>query len=103
MKYEKMDYTGKKGIGEYKVIPKNKSYNKTVYDPRIISNEDIINFSKKAMKEGLHNKRIIPMIKQGKVKIQGEIPYNGGILKFEGIKNLATNEIENAYPVLEWE
>ena len=103
VKYEKMDYTGKNGTGEYKVIPnKDKMYKKTVYDPKIISDDEIINLSKKAMDEGLSNKREIPLLKQKKIKIQGQTEYNGKKLKFEGIMNSETGEIENAYPVLEW-
>ncbi|WP_414848418.1 CdiA family toxin C-terminal domain-containing protein [Bacillus sp. IT-79MI2] len=103
VKYEKMDYTGKNGTGEYKVIPNgDKVYKKTVYDPEIISNDEIIALSKKAMEEGLNNKREIPLLKQKKIKIQGQAEYNGKNLKFEGIMNSETGEIENAYPVLDW-
>ncbi|PEE40894.1 hypothetical protein COL91_03460 [Bacillus pseudomycoides] len=103
VKYEKMDYTGKNGTGEYKVIPNgDKVYKKTVYDPKIISNDEIIDLSKKAMEEGLNNKREIPLLKQKKIKIQGQTDYNGKNSKFEGIMNSETGEIENAYPVLEW-
>lgn len=103
VKYEKMDYTGKNGTGQYKIIPNGKPYKKTVYDPKIISNDEIIDLSKKAMDEGQKNNRIIQLTKQKKIKIQGQADYNGKTLKFEGIKNLETGEIENAYPVLEWE
>ena len=103
VKYEKMDYTGKNGTGEYKVIPNgDKVYKKTVYDPKIISNDEIIALSKKAMEEGLNNKREIPLLKQKKIKIQGQADYNGKNLKFERIMNSETGEIENAYPVLDW-
>nr|WP_252198907.1 CdiA family toxin C-terminal domain-containing protein [Bacillus mycoides] len=103
VKYEKMDYTGKNGTGEYKVIPNgDKVYKKTVYDPKIISSDEIIALSKKAMEEGLNNKREIPLLKQKKIKIQGQADYNGKNLKFEGIMNSETGEIENAYPVLDW-
>lgn len=103
VKYEKMNYTGKNGTGEYKVIPNgDKVYKKTVYDPKIISNDEIIDLSKKAMEEGLNNKREIPLLKQKKIKIQGQTDYNGKNLKFEGIMNSETGEIENAYPVVEW-
>lgn len=98
-----MDYTGKNGTGQYKIIPNGKPYKKTVYDPKIISNDEIIDLSKKAMDEGQKNNRIIQLTKQKKIKIQGQADYNGKTLKFEGIKNLETGEIENAYPVLEWE
>ena len=54
------------------------------------------------MDEGLSNKREIPLLKQKKIKIQGQTEYNGKKLKFEGIMNSETGEIENAYPVLEW-
>ncbi|MGO5117214.1 CdiA family toxin C-terminal domain-containing protein [Clostridium sporogenes] len=103
-KYEKMDYTGTKGSGEYKTIPNgDKVYKKTVYNQKIISNDEIIDLSKKAMEEGIKNERVIKLVKQNKMKIRGQANYNGKILKFEGMKNLETGEIENAYPVLEWE
>lgn len=54
-------------------------YKKTVYDPKIISDDEIINLSKKAMDEGLSNKREIPLLKQKKIKIQGQTEYNGKI------------------------
>ncbi|MFS0655220.1 CdiA family toxin C-terminal domain-containing protein, partial [Bacillus sp. 179-C3.3 HS] len=103
VKYEKMDYTGTKGTGEYKIIPnKEKVYKKTIYDPKVISDEEIISLSKEAMVEGLNSKREIPLLKQKKIKIQGQADYNGEKLKFEGIMNSESGEIENAYPVLEW-
>lgn len=37
---------------------------------------------------------------QNKLKIKGETTYKGNVIKFEGYKNLTTNEIENAYPIL---
>ncbi|MCI4129873.1 CdiA family toxin C-terminal domain-containing protein [Bacillus haynesii] len=55
----------------------------------------MINLSKKAMAEGLSNKREIPLLKQKKIKIQGQTEYNGEKLKFEGIMNSETGEIEN--------
>ncbi|MDS0528097.1 CdiA family toxin C-terminal domain-containing protein [Clostridium sp. SHJSY1] len=102
-KYEKMDYTGKNGTGEYKTIPNgNKTYSKTLYDSSIISSDEIIELSKIAMEEGLINKRTVELGNQTKMKILGEANCKGKILKFEGIKNLITGEIDNAYPVLEW-
>ncbi|MDU0072829.1 EndoU domain-containing protein [Bacillus sp. FSL M8-0052] len=103
VKCEKMDYTGKNGTGEHKILPnKNRVYKKTVYDPKIISNDEIIDLSKKAMEDGIKNERIIRLVKQNKLIIQGEADYHGKKLKFEGIKNVETDEIENAFPVLEW-
>lgn len=65
-----MDYIGGNRTGEYKVIPNgDKVYKKTVYDPKIISNDEIIGLIKKAMEEGLNNKREIPLLKQKKIKI----------------------------------
>lgn len=54
------------------------------------------------MAKGLSNKREIPLLKQKKIKIQGQTDYNGTKLKFEGIMNAETGEIENAYLVIEW-
>ncbi|NFS28750.1 hypothetical protein FDF12_15010 [Clostridium botulinum] len=99
-----MDYTGKKGNGEYKKIPpegKN-PYKKTVYDPAGISNEEIIDLSKKAVDEGLLNNRVVPLENQHKTIIQGQVDYEGKVLKFEAYQDSYTGVVENAWPVLEW-
>ncbi|MEC2077046.1 hypothetical protein [Metabacillus fastidiosus] len=38
-------------------------YKKIVYDPKVISDDEIIDLSKEAMVEGLSSKREIPLLK----------------------------------------
>ena len=103
VKVEKKDFRGNP-TGEFKEIPPGERYfTKTVYDPAKISSEQIDLLSKEAMSEGLKNQRVTPLTKQNKVKIYGETDFNGVKIKFEGLKNLDTGEIENAWPVLKWE
>lgn len=103
VKVEKKDFRGNP-TGEFKEIPPGERYfTKTVYDPAKISSEQIDLLSKEAMSEGLKNQRVTPLTRQNKVKIYGETNYNGVKIKFEGLKNLDTGEIENAWPVLKWE
>lgn len=54
------------------------------------------------VEEGLKSERVVPLMKQNKLKIEGQTTYNGKVIKFGGIKNLETGEIENAYPVIDW-
>ncbi|MCY8918099.1 CdiA family toxin C-terminal domain-containing protein [Bacillus atrophaeus] len=100
MKVEIKDYRGI-GTGQYKYIPKeNKQpFKKTIYDPNIISNKDIVKFGKEAMDDGIKSNRIRALDGQNKETIQGTAS-NG--LKFEGIRNVETGEIDNFWPVLEW-
>ncbi|WP_278247687.1 MULTISPECIES: hypothetical protein [Clostridium] len=37
-----------------------------------------------------------------KIKIKGQVSYNGKMLKFEACQDINTGIVENAYPVLEW-
>jgi hypothetical protein len=99
MKVEIKDYQGK-GTGEFKYIPKEDKppLKKTIYDPNIISNDDIILFGKEAMEEGIISQRVIPLKSQSNKQLIRGVSSNG--LKFEGIKNIDTGEIENFYPVL---
>ena len=69
---------------QYKTV----DYPKTVYDPAIISNEQMIQWGKEAMEAGTIVGR----------KISG---YASNGLKFEGYIDLTTQEITNFYPVLE--
>ena len=97
---EKKDFRGKP-TGEYKEIPKGDySFFKTVYEPSKISNSDITWRSKKAMENGIKDKRITKVRGQSKERIRGEVIYKGKVLKFEGYRNTITKEIENAYPIL---
>ncbi|WP_254612884.1 CdiA family toxin C-terminal domain-containing protein [Brevibacillus sp. HB1.1] len=102
LKVEVKNYQGK-GTGEYKVVPKEDKppLKKTIYDPNVISNDDIVRLGKEAMEEGIKSQRVNQLKSQtNKQKIQG-VSSNG--LKFEGIKNTDTGEIENFYPVLKFE
>ncbi|WP_207645676.1 CdiA family toxin C-terminal domain-containing protein [Lachnobacterium bovis] len=97
------DYTGKPIPGEFKHVPGGKRiFKKTVYDPNVISDNEMIKLSKDAMKEAVKSGRKRVMDKQNKVLYQGKVSYKGKTLKFEGFENMNTGEIENAYPVLEW-
>ena len=71
--------------GELEIIPnqyKTIDYPKTVYDPAIISNEQMIQWGKEAMESGTIAER----------KISG---YASNGLKFEGYIDLTTQEITN--------
>ncbi|WP_051604924.1 CdiA family toxin C-terminal domain-containing protein [Lachnobacterium bovis] len=97
------DYTGKPIPGEFKHVPGGKRiFKKTVYDPNVISDNEMIKLSKDAMKEAVKENRFVSRPNQNKRLLQGQVSYKGKILKFEGFKNMNTGEIENAYPVLEW-
>lgn len=52
-------------------------YKKTVYDSKIMPNDEIIGLSKKTMEECLNNKREMPLLKQKKRKIQKQTDYYG--------------------------
>lgn len=67
---------------------KNVRTPKTVYDPKIISNEQMINWGKEAMANGTINGRVVT----------GQAS-NG--LKFQGFIDEATGEITNFYPALD--
>ena len=97
------DYTGKPIPGEFKHVPGGKRiFKKTVYDPNVISDNEMIKLSKDAMKEAVKSGRGIDRSRQNKFLYQGEVSYKGKKIKFEGYYNKKTGEIENAYPVLEW-
>ncbi|WP_179283184.1 CdiA family toxin C-terminal domain-containing protein, partial [Paenibacillus taichungensis] len=101
MKVEIKDYKGK-GTGEFKYIPKEDKppLKKTIYDTNVISNEDIIRLGKEAMEEGIISQRLSQLKSQNNKQIIRGVSSNG--LKFEGIKNIDTGEIENFYPVLKF-
>ncbi|PEA80547.1 hypothetical protein COL60_23980 [Bacillus pseudomycoides] len=97
LKVEIKDYRGQ-GTGEFKLVPKEgvNPLKKTVYDPNVISNDEIVRLGKEAMGNIFE---IEPLINQNKEKIKG-IAKNG--LKFEGLRNLETGEIDNFWPVFEF-
>ncbi|SES15936.1 hypothetical protein [Lachnobacterium bovis] len=99
----KKDYTRKTIPGEFKHVPgRNRIFKKTVYDPNVIPDNEMIKLSKDAMNEAVKSGRGKVIDIQNKIKYEGQVSYKGKILKFEGFKNMDTGEIENAYPVLEW-
>ncbi|TRZ40240.1 hypothetical protein CEQ21_04690 [Niallia circulans] len=61
---------------------------KTVYDPSIVSDEQLIEWGKEAMKNGEVNGRVVD-----------GIASNG--VRFRGFLNLETNEITNFFPTIE--
>ncbi|WP_069679651.1 hypothetical protein [Clostridium taeniosporum] len=58
--------------------------------------------SKRAVDEGILNNRNFPLENQHKTIIQGQVDYNGKVLKFEAFQDSYTGIVENAWPVLEW-
>ena len=101
LKVEVKNYQGK-GTGEYKVVPKEDKppHKKTIYDPNVISNDDIVRLGKEAMEEGIKSQRVSQLKSQTNKQIIRGVSSNG--LKFEGIKNIDTGEIENFYPVFKF-
>ncbi|MDN4086212.1 CdiA family toxin C-terminal domain-containing protein, partial [Paenibacillus polymyxa] len=101
LKVEVKNYQGKR-TGEYKVIPKEDKppLKKTIYDPNVISSDDIVRLGKEAMEEGIKSQRVNQLKSQANKQIIRGVSSNG--LKFEGIKNIDTGEIENFYPVLKF-
>jgi len=83
-------------LGSSKKNPNGKTYTKTVYiEP--VTDEQIILWSKEAMKDAVENNRF---------KVQKEQTYIYGIakngLKFEGYRDNITNKITTFYPVEDW-
>ena len=75
---------------------------KTVYDPKVFSDEQILKLGREAMEEGISNNRII----QGGDRspsdmVEGYVNVNGKQLKFMGFKDKNTGEISNFFPVLD--
>ncbi len=97
---EKKDYKGQ-GTGEFKKIPKDEKepFRKTIYDPGLISSDEIVRLGKEAMEDGINSLRIKDLNQANVQKVQG-ISSNG--LKFEGFLNKETGEITNFYPVVEF-
>ncbi len=80
----KLDREGNIIPGELKVV----SQPKTVYDPSIISDEQLIDWGKEAMRNGEVNGRVVD-----------GVASNG--VRFRGFLNLETNEITNFFPTIE--
>ncbi|MEH6962913.1 pre-toxin TG domain-containing protein [Priestia megaterium] len=75
---------------------------KTIYDPKVFSDEQILKLGREAMEEGISNNRII----QGRDRspsdmVEGYVNVNGKQLKFMGFKDKNTGEISNFFPVLD--
>lgn len=70
--------------GQYKTI----TYPKTVYDPSIISDTQMIQWGKEAMESGVVTGRVVT-------------GYSSNGLKFTGFIDEATGKITNFYPALE--
>lgn len=75
---------------------------KTIYDPKVFSDEQILKLGREATEEGISNNRII----QGRDRspsdmVEGYVNVNGKQLKFMGFKDKNTGEISNFFPVLD--
>ncbi|MEK4245279.1 T7SS effector LXG polymorphic toxin [Psychrobacillus sp. FSL K6-2684] len=106
VKYQLPVYDGlsKENGGKGKFTGQWKEYKnpKTVYDPKVFSDEQILKLGREAMEEGISNNRII----QGgdrspSVMVEGYVNVNGKQLKFMGFKDKNTGEISNFFPVLD--
>jgi hypothetical protein len=74
---------------------------KTVYDPNIISDEQILKLGKEAMEEGIVSKRIsLGKGRSPSDTVEGFAEINGEELKFIGFKDKNTDEIINFFPVI---
>ncbi|PSA89736.1 TopI - like protein YobL [Bacillus atrophaeus] len=98
LKIEVKDYRGQ-GTGKFKLEPKEGKdpLRKTIYDPSVISDEEIIKLGKEAMENGLLKNQVDELGYQDKIRGTSS---NG--LKFEGFRNKETGEISNFYPVIEF-
>ncbi|MFD1464126.1 CdiA family toxin C-terminal domain-containing protein, partial [Paenibacillus farraposensis] len=75
---------------------------KTVYDPKVFSDEQILKLGKEAMEEGVGNNRIIPGgVRSPSDMVEGYVNINGKKLKFMGFKDKITGDITNFFPVLD--
>lgn len=101
LKVEIKDYRGQ-GTGEFKFVPKEDKppHKKTVYDPALISSDEIVRLGNEAMEEGIESSRVKQLKGQTNKQMIRGVSSNG--LKFEGFKNTDTGEIENFYPVLKF-
>jgi hypothetical protein len=82
------------GSGEWK----STYFKKTLYNPSIISDEQMIQYGKEAMIEGLSNNRIISQENSNTI-IKGQ-SING--IKFIGYQEPITKEIVNFHPVINY-
>ncbi len=75
---------------------------KTVYDPKVISNEQILKLGREAMEEGIQSNRIKIDTRQNAVsdEVVGYVEIDGKQLQFIGYRDKATGEITNFFPVI---
>lgn len=64
--------------GQYKTI----SQPKTVYDPSVVSNEQIITWGKEAMNNGVINSRLVNGYSSNGLRFTGYLDNNGNITNF---------------------
>ncbi|WNN74776.1 hypothetical protein RKS58_15430 [Lysinibacillus capsici] len=75
---------------------------KTVYDPKVFPDEQILKLGRDAMEEGISNNRITHGGGRSPSDlVEGYVDVNGKQLKFMGFKDKNTGEISNFFPVLD--
>jgi hypothetical protein len=89
-----------KVTGTSSIIPKKSYYKKTVYDPNIISNDEIIEFGKKAIINGMLEGNTEYIKSQNKLHIIGNVDTEYGVITFEGYRTIDSNYIESFYPII---
>lgn len=75
---------------------------KTVYDPKVFPDEQMLKLGKEAMEEGIRSSRIrIDTLERAvSDEIVGYAEVDGKKLQFIGYKDKVTGEISNFFPVL---
>ncbi|WP_431809358.1 hypothetical protein [Brevibacillus agri] len=75
---------------------------KTVYDPKVFSDEQILKLGREAIEEGIRSNRIRidPRPNAVSDEIVGYVEVNGKKLQFIGYRDKVTGEITNFFPVI---
>lgn len=75
---------------------------KTVYDPKVFSDEQILKLGREAMEEGIQNGRVRIDSRPNAIsdEIIGYAEVDGKKLQFIGYKDKVTGEISNFFPVI---
>ncbi|MEK4988584.1 CdiA family toxin C-terminal domain-containing protein [Listeria sp. FSL L8-0308] len=75
---------------------------KTVYDPKLVSDEQMLKLGREAMEEGIQHNKIKIDTRQNAVsdEIVGYAEVDGKKLEFIGYRDKATGEITNFFPVI---
>ncbi len=75
---------------------------KTVYDPKVFSDEQILKLGREAMEEGIQDGRVRIDSRPNAIsdEIIGYAEVDGKKLQFIGYKNKVTGEISNFFPVI---